>query len=124
MREFDTLLQENKAWAYQKRERDPHYFERMAEQQSPDILWIGCSDSRVPSEIIVKAQPGEMFVHRNIANQIITTDFNSLSVIQFAVQVLEVQHIVVCGHYNCGGIKAALAQQCAEVTLVNQWIAH
>ncbi len=124
MRPFDTLLLENKAWAKRKLERDPEYFKRMADQQTPDVLWIGCSDSRVPTEIIVNAQPGEMFVHRNIANQIITTDFNSLSVMQFAVHVLKVNHIVVCGHYNCGGIKAALAPQRPSLALVNKWLMH
>jgi carbonic anhydrase len=124
VRTTDELLLQNKAWAKAKRERDPEYFQRMAEQQIPDILWIGCSDSRVPSELIVNAQPGEMFVHRNIANQIITTDFNSLSVIQFAVQVLKVRHIIVCGHYNCGGVRAALAQQRTDLALVNKWLMH
>jgi len=103
---------------------DPDFFKKQVHQQTPKFLWIGCSDSRVPAELVVNATPGEIFVHRNIANQIITTDFNSLSVVQFAVQVLEVEHIIVCGHYGCGGIKAALQEQRAHLTLVNNWLMH
>ncbi|CAI8960547.1 carbonic anhydrase [Methylocaldum szegediense] len=124
MRPFEKLLLENKAWAEEQRIRDPGYFSRLAKAQTPDILWIGCSDSRVPAEIIVNAQPGEIFVHRNIANQIITTDFNSLSVIQYAVDVLKVSHVIVCGHYNCGGVKAALSPQRSELLIVNKWLMH
>jgi carbonic anhydrase len=124
MRPFEKLLLENKAWAEEQRARDPDYFTRLSQSQTPEFLWIGCSDSRVPAEVIVNAEPGEIFVHRNIANQIITTDFNSLSVVQFAVHVLKVKHVIVCGHYNCGGIKAALSRQQADLTLVNKWLMH
>ncbi|MFN5744659.1 MAG: carbonic anhydrase [Methylococcaceae bacterium] len=121
---FERLILENRAWADEKIARDPDFFKKQATHQSPEFLWIGCSDSRVPAEIIVNATPGEIFVHRNIANQIITTDFNSLSVVQFAVQVLKVKQIIVCGHYNCGGIKAALDKQRPDLTLVNSWLMH
>lgn len=124
MRPFEKILLENKAWAEEQRIRDPGYFSRLANAQTPDALWIGCSDSRVPAEIIVNAQPGEIFVHRNIANQVITTDFNSLSVIQYAVDVLKVSHVIVCGHYNCGGIRAALSPQRSELLIVNKWLMH
>ena len=124
MQAFEKLLLENKAWASEKIAHDPTFFLKQAQQQTPDFLWIGCSDSRVPAELVVNATPGEIFVHRNIANQIITTDFNSLSVVQFAVQVLQVKHIIVCGHYGCGGIKAALDKQRSDLTLVNSWLMH
>jgi carbonic anhydrase len=124
MRPFEKLLLENKAWAEEKVRNEPEFFGRLAQDQTPDILWIGCSDSRVPSEIIVNAQPGEMFVHRNIANQVITTDFNSLSVLQYAVDVLKVNHVIVCGHYNCGGIRAALKRQSRDLVIVNKWLKH
>ena len=124
MRPYERLLLENKAWALEKTALDSGFFARLAEVQTPEVLWIGCSDSRVPSEIIVNAQPGEMFVHRNIANQIITTDFNSLSVLQYAVDVLKVNHVVVCGHYGCGGIRAALQKQNPALLIVNKWLKH
>jgi carbonic anhydrase len=124
MRPFEKLLLENKAWAEQQRAHDPEFFTRLSENQTPDFLWIGCSDSRVPAEIITNAEPGEIFVHRNIANQVITTDFNSLSVVQFAVAVLKVKHVIVCGHYNCGGVKAALSKQHPDLALVNKWLMH
>jgi carbonic anhydrase len=124
MRPFERLLLENKAWAQEKIATQPEFFGRLAVDQTPDVLWIGCSDSRVPSEIIVNAQPGEMFVHRNIANQVITTDFNSLSVLQYAVDVLKVSHVIVCGHYNCGGIRAALNKQSPDLLIVNKWLKH
>jgi carbonic anhydrase len=124
MKPFERLLLENKAWASEKTAREPDYFKRLVDTQTPDFLWIGCSDSRVPAEIITNAEPGEIFVHRNIANQIVKTDFNSLSVVQYAVQVLGVKHIVVCGHYNCGGVIAALKQQQAGLSLVNKWLLH
>ena len=124
MQPFENLLLENKAWAGEKIAHDPDFFTKQIKAQTPEFLWIGCSDSRVPAEIIVNATPGEIFVHRNIANQIITTDFNSLSVVQFAVQVLKVKHIIVCGHYGCGGIKAALDKQRSDMTLVNNWLMH
>jgi len=124
MKPYEKLLLENRAWAGEKIAHDPDFFKKQVHQQTPKFLWIGCSDSRVPAELVVNATPGEIFVHRNIANQIITTDFNSLSVVQFAVQVLEVEHIIVCGHYGCGGIKAALQEQRAHLTLVNNWLMH
>ncbi len=101
---------------------DPDFFSEMAKSQTPEFLWIGCSDSRVPAEIIVNARPGEIFIHRNIANQVIETDFNSLSVLQYAVSVLQIKHIIVCGHYNCGGIKAALAKQRGDLVITNKWL--
>ena len=96
----------------------------MFKQQTPELLWIGCSDSRVPAELVVNAQPGEMFIHRNIANQVISTDFNCLSVLQYAVNVLHVKHIVVCGHHDCGGIKAALGKQNSGLLITNKWLMH
>jgi carbonic anhydrase len=124
MRPYERLLLENKAWAEEKIAKEPGFFDKLAKAQKPEFLWIGCSDSRVPAELIVNAEPGEIFVHRNIANQVITTDFNSLSVVQFAVAVLKVSHVIVCGHYNCGGVKAALDRQRADLTLVNKWLMH
>jgi carbonic anhydrase len=124
MRPFERLLLENKAWAEEKIAQAPEYFQKLVKEQTPEVLWIGCSDSRVPAELIINAEPGEIFVHRNIANQIITTDFNSLSVVQYAVEVLKVKHVIVCGHYNCGGVKAALAKQRSDLTLVNKWLMH
>lgn len=116
------FLEQNEAWARKQKLKDPTFLARLDHEQSPDVLWIGCSDSRVPAEIIVDAKPGEMFVHRNIANQIATTDFNGLTVLQYAVDVLRVQHIIVCGHYNCGGIIAALRPQTPGLLLVNKWL--
>lgn len=124
MKPFEKLLLENKAWAEEMRLKDPEYFKRLAQEQTPEILWISCSDSRVPAEIVVNAEPGEIFVHRNIANQVISTDFNCLSVIQYAVDALKVKHVIVCGHYNCGGIKAALAPQRSDLVIVNKWLSH
>jgi carbonic anhydrase len=124
MKPFEKLLLENKAWADEMKKREPEYFIRMAKDQTPEFLWIGCADSRVPAELIVNAEPGEIFVHRNIANQTLSTDFNALSVLQYAVDVLKVSHVIVCGHYNCGGVKAALAKQRYELTLVNKWLMH
>lgn len=124
MKPFEKLLLENKAWAENKKLKEPEYFERLAKDQKPDFLWIGCSDSRVPAEIIVNAEPGEIFAHRNIANQIVTTDFNCLSVLQYAVNVLKVNHVIVCGHYNCGGINAALHKQRSDLVITNKWLMH
>ncbi len=124
METLDELLDNNKQWAKSVRLQDPDFFSELAEEQKPDILWIGCSDSRVPAEIVVNAKPGEMFIHRNIANQVIATDFNCLSVMQYAVNVLKVKHIVVCGHYNCGGVKAALAKQNPNLVITNKWLMH
>jgi carbonic anhydrase len=124
MKSFERLMLENKAWASEIKRRDPTYFERLSTGQKPEFLWIGCSDSRVPAEVIVNAEPGTIFAHRNIANQVITTDFNSLSVVQYAVQVLEVEHVIVCGHYDCGGIKAALEKQRPNLPILNKWLMH
>lgn len=124
MKTIDSLLAENQAWATEKVATDPDYFKRLSQDQKPDILWIGCSDSRVPAEVIVNAEPGEIFVHRNIANQVISTDFNGLSVLQYAVKVLKVNHIIVCGHYNCGGVKAALNKQSGDLLITNKWLMH
>jgi len=124
MKPFERLLLENKAWAEEQVDKEPDYFVKLATEQTPEFLWIGCSDSRVPAEIIVNAQPGEVFVHRNIANQVPATDFNSESVLQYAVDVLKVRHVIVCGHYNCGGVKAALARQRPDLVIVNKWLMH
>ena len=124
MKTFEKLLLENKAWSQEIKTSNPNYFERLAQNQTPEFLWIGCSDSRVPAEIIVNAKPGEMFIHRNIANQMVATDFNCLSVLQYAVDVLEVKHIIVCGHYNCGGVKAALGAQSPNLVITNKWLLH
>lgn len=120
----DKLLLENRAWSEEVSRKNPDYFKLLAKEQKPDFLWIGCSDSRVPAEAVVNAQPGEIFVHRNIANQVITTDFNCLSVLQYAISVLKVKHVVVCGHYGCGGVKAALQPQKSDLTIVNKWLLH
>ena len=117
---FEKLLQENKAWAKDKKISDPEYFKRLSSQQTPDFLWIGCSDSRVPADKITGTEPGEIFVHRNIANLVVNTDINLLSVLQYAVEVLEVKHIIVCGHYGCGGVKAAMGQK--NYGIINHWL--
>ncbi len=118
------LLLENKAWSEEVSRRDPAYFKALAKEQRPKFLWIGCSDSRVPAETVVNAKPGEIFVHRNIANQVITTDFNCLSVLQYAIAVLQVEHIIVCGHYGCGGVQAALSRQNSGMMIANKWLLH
>jgi carbonic anhydrase len=117
---YDRLLLENKAWANSKKQFDPEYFKRLSQNQSPEFLWIGCSDSRVPANEITGTEPGEMFVHRNIANLVVHTDLNLLSVLQYAVKVLKVQHIIVCGHYGCGGVKAAMTNK--NFGLINKWL--
>jgi carbonic anhydrase len=116
------LFLNNRAWADGIRRQDPEFFERLSRQQSPAYLWIGCSDSRVPANEIVGLLPGELFVHRNVANVVVHTDLNCLSVIQFAVDVLHVQHIIVCGHYGCGGVFAALGGQ--QLGLIDNWLRH
>jgi len=118
------LLLENKAWSEEILSRKPEYFHNLAIEQRPKFLWIGCSDSRVPAETVVNAQPGEIFVHRNIANQVITTDFNCLSVLQYAISVLKVEHIIVCGHYGCGGVQAALSRENSGMMIANKWLLH
>ncbi|AMK77888.1 MULTISPECIES: carbonate dehydratase [Methylomonas] len=120
----NKLLLENKAWSQQLVTKNPDYFANLAQEQRPEFLWIGCADSRVPAETVVNAQPGEIFVHRNIANQVVTTDFNCLSVLQYAIEVLKVKHVIVCGHYGCGGVKAALQPQNADLAIANKWLMH
>ena len=122
MTELDELLRNNRDWAEQVRRDDPGFFERLSQQQAPKYLWIGCSDSRVPANQIMGLAPGEVFVHRNIANVMVHTDLNCLSVIQFAVDVLKVEHILVVGHYGCGGVHAALTG--TRVGLADNWIRH
>jgi carbonic anhydrase len=121
MTPYDKLLLENKAWAYEKVEQDPEYFSRLAHLQTPEFLWIGCSDSRVPANEITNTQPGEIFVHRNVANLVIHTDVNLLSVLDYAVSHLKVKHVIVCGHYGCGGIKAAMTNHDYKQVL-NMWL--
>lgn len=120
MKPYEKLLLENKAWAAERVVDDPDFFNRLANIQSPEYLWIGCSDSRVPANEITGTQPGEIFVHRNIANMVVHTDLNLLSVLQYAVEVLKVKHIIVCGHYGCGGVKAAMTQQ--SLGIINKWL--
>jgi carbonic anhydrase len=114
------LLIHNKKWSKEQIKRDPEYFKRLVNVQKPEFLWIGCSDSRVPPHKITQTQPGEIFIHRNIANVVANTDLNILSVIQYAVEVLEVNHIIVCGHYGCGGVKAALSND--SFGLMDNWL--
>ena len=122
MSDLKHLLEKNRAWAAQIKDQDPTFFQELSHQQSPEYLWIGCSDSRVPSTQLVNLQPGEMFVHRNVANLVVHTDLNCLSVIQFAVEVLQVKHIIVCGHYSCGGVQAALSN--SKLGLIDNWLRH
>ena len=122
MGDLDHLLSNNRAWAAAITREDPGFFARLATQQAPQYLWIGCADSRVPANQIVGLVPGEMFVHRNVANVVVHTDLNCLSVIQFAVDVLRVGHIIVCGHYGCGGVLAALRGQ--TLGLIDNWLRH
>jgi carbonic anhydrase len=122
MSDIDRLFANNRAWSDQMRERDPLFFETLLHQQAPEYLWIGCSDSRVPANEIVGLLPGELFVHRNVANLVIHTDFNCLSVLEFAVEVLKVKHVIVCGHYGCGGVRAALEQ--SQRGLIDNWLRH
>jgi len=122
MDSYKKLLLANKAWVQDKLSVHPDYFSRQAEQQKPEFMWIGCSDSRVPAEDITGTEPGDLFVHRNIANLVIHTDFNVLSVLQYAVEVLKVNHVIVCGHYNCGGIRNAMTHH--DFGLINKWLRH
>ena len=122
MGQLEHLFSQNKAWADSIRARDPEFFPKLSRQQSPDYLWIGCSDSRVPANEIVNLLPGELFVHRNIANVVVHTDLNCLSVMQFAVDVLKVKHVIVCGHYGCSGVRAAL--RCDRIGLADNWLRH
>lgn len=117
-----TLLARNQAWRERLIETDPTFFSRLADQQAPQYLWIGCSDSRVPASELVDLPPGEVFVHRNVANQVVHTDFNCLSVMQYAIDVLRVKHVIVCGHYRCGGVVAAYERQ--SLGLIDNWLRH
>ncbi|HEX2204969.1 MAG TPA: carbonate dehydratase [Longimicrobium sp.] len=119
---IDHLIAANREWAARTVERDPEFFEKLSRQQSPEYLWIGCSDSRVPANQIVDLLPGELFVHRNVANVVVHTDLNCLSVLQFAVDVLQVRHVIVCGHYGCGGVQAALENR--RLGLIDNWLRH
>jgi carbonic anhydrase len=122
MRSLTNLIERNRAWAENIKAREPDFFQKLSEQQSPEYFWIGCSDSRVSANEIVNLSPGEMFVHRNVANVVVHTDLNCLSATQFAVEALHVKHIIVCGHYGCGGVKAALQNQ--KLGLIDNWLRH
>lgn len=122
MKSLPHLFENNKKWAAQIRESSPEFFSKLATQQTPEYLWIGCSDSRVPANEIVGLLPGELFVHRNVANLVIHTDMNCLSVLQYAVDILKIKHVIVCGHYGCGGIKAAMENK--PHGLVDNWLRH
>lgn len=122
MGQLDTLLEKNRAWAAGIKEQNPDFFKKLSSQQAPEYLWIGCADSRVPANQIVDLMPGELFVHRNVANVVVHTDFNCLSVLQFAVDVLKVKHVLVVGHYGCGGVKAALHNE--GFGLIANWLRH
>lgn len=122
MKEIERLIANNQAWSETIKEEDPGFFEQLAQTQKPRFLWIGCSDSRVPAERLTGMEPGELFVHRNVANLVIHTDLNCLSVVQYAVDVLEVEHIIICGHYGCGGVEAAVNNP--EMGLIDNWLLH
>jgi carbonic anhydrase len=122
MRELNQLFENNKAWAERIRQQDPEFFQKLSQQQLPSYFWIGCSDSRVPANEIVGLLPGELFVHRNIANLVVHTDLNCLSAMQFAVDILKVRHIIVCGHYGCSGVRAALRRE--RLGLSDNWLRH
>ncbi len=122
MKTLKNLFINNRRWAKQMTQEDPNFFKNLARQQTPKYLWIGCADSRVPANDIVGLLPGELFVHRNVANLVIHTDMNCLSVLQFAVEVLKVEHVIVCGHYGCGGIKAAVEEK--RHGLIDNWLRH
>lgn len=120
MKAYEKLLLENKAWAQEKVSDDPDYFNRLAHLQTPEFLWIGCSDSRVPANEITGTQPGEIFVHRNVANMVVHTDLNLLTVLDYAVNHLKVRHVIVCGHYGCGGVKASMTNH--NFGIINKWL--
>lgn len=122
MQDITNLIANNQTWSKHLKEEDPGFFERLALAQRPRFLWIGCSDSRVPAERLTGLEPGELFVHRNVANLVIHTDLNCLSVVQYAVDVLEVEHIIICGHYGCGGVQAAIENP--ELGLIDNWLLH
>jgi carbonic anhydrase len=119
---YSRLIENNKTWVADQLQMDPVFFEKLSKGQSPEYLWIGCSDSRVPAESITGTEPGEMFVHRNIANMVVHSDMNLLSVLSYAVDVLKVKHIIVCGHYGCGGVMAAMKNQ--QFGLIDNWLRH
>ena len=123
MKIYEKLLSENKEWAKAKVLEDPAFFRRLEDLQTPKFLWIGCSDSRVPANQITGTQPGEIFVHRNVANLVVNTDVNMLSVLEYAVSILKVEHVIVCGHYGCGGVKAALTNK-DNGQVLNMWLRH
>lgn len=120
MKAYERLLLENKAWAAEAVHEDPDFFNRLAKIQTPEFLWIGCSDSRVPANEITNTQPGEIFVHRNVANMVVHTDLNMLTVLEYAVNHLKVKHVIVCGHYGCGGVKASMTQH--NLGIINKWL--
>ncbi|MGC1275719.1 MAG: carbonate dehydratase [Planctomycetaceae bacterium] len=122
MSRLENLFRQNRSWSEGVRLGDPRYFERLTDQQSPEYLWIGCSDSRVPANQVLGLAPGEVFVHRNIANVVAHSDFNCLSVLEYAVDILKVKHVIVCGHYGCGGVKAALQDH--RLGLIDNWLRH
>ncbi|MEP0175973.1 MAG: carbonate dehydratase [Paraglaciecola sp.] len=122
MSDIKQLLANNENWSEQIKKEEPEFFNKLAKQQNPEYLWIGCSDSRVPANQIVGLLPGDIFVHRNVANLVVHTDFNCLSVLQYAVDVLKVKHVIVCGHYGCGGVDAALGDQ--QFGLIDNWLGH
>lgn len=122
MSDLHHLLEKNRAWAAQIKDHDPMFFRHLSRQQSPEYLWIGCADSRVPATQLVDLPPGEMFVHRNVANVVVHSDLNCLSVLQYAVEVLKVKHVIVCGHYGCGGVQAALVRN--RQGLIDNWLRH
>src|SRR6201993_2133347 len=122
MQSYERLLLANRAWVKERVKVRSDYFARSADTQSPEFLWIGCSDSRVPAEEITGVEPGELFVHRNIANMVINTDFNMLSVLQYAVQVLKTKHIILCGHYHCGGVRYAMTEP--GFGPINKWLSQ
>lgn len=122
MKDLKRLLDQNREWAEAITASDPEFFQTLAKQQTPKFLWIGCADSRVPATQLVGMVPGEMFVHRNVANVVVHTDFNCLSVMQYAVDVLQVEHIIVCGHHGCGGVKAAMDS--SQLGLIDNWLRH
>lgn len=119
---YNKLLENNKAWAILQKNKDPDFFSKLADNQSPQYLWIGCSDSRVPANEITGTKPGEIFVHRNIANMVVHSDMNMLSVLSYAIDVLKVKHVIVCGHYGCGGVIAAMGNK--QYGLIDNWLRH
>jgi len=122
MENLEFLIQKNRAWADRIKDYNPKFFSELSEQQNPDYLWIGCADSRVPANQIIDLPPGEVFVHRNIANVVVHSDLNCLSVLQYAVEVLKVKHIIVCGHYGCGGVKTSMSDD--DHGLIDNWLQH